>query len=383
MAKDKSFHHRASLKQTNKPFKSRHATKSDLRDKSKGKTQRTSVKGKVLRKQSRLDRKNALKIEQRKKREDYANIKRLFTGRSKVPKTVSFVPLCKNVDVSQIISSFFTCSGLEAPSLNKSNSIHSIDIANFKQEFRLVELSRNFQEILEAAKVSDYLVLVMSALEDVDEFGNSILTAIQSQGSPSVIAAVQHSNSTPAIIKNLSSVKKSLLSFINFYFPSVSQVLSCDTDSDNSTIIRNIANTIPESIVWRDTRPYIVAENLEFLSYDSNETGLSKGDLEITGIVRGTNLDPNRLIYIPGHGNYQIKLISSSNNIPSSDRASKMQKSDETSMDISTENLDDAIISVPDPEKVDSLISSNIPDTTNDEQTWPEEEEMETWKGNN
>ncbi|KAJ2581296.1 hypothetical protein IWW49_006017, partial [Coemansia sp. RSA 1797] len=62
MAKEqqKAFHHRATLKQKNKPFKRRFATKNSLRDKSKGRTQRASVKGKVLRKHSRADRRNAV-----------------------------------------------------------------------------------------------------------------------------------------------------------------------------------------------------------------------------------------------------------------------------------------------------------------------------------
>ncbi|KAJ2821199.1 ribosome biogenesis protein tsr1, partial [Coemansia furcata] len=69
MGAEQKFHHRASLKQTNKPFKRRFATKNSMRDKAKGRTQRVSLKGKVLRKHSRADRRNAVRTEQRKKRD--------------------------------------------------------------------------------------------------------------------------------------------------------------------------------------------------------------------------------------------------------------------------------------------------------------------------
>jgi pre-rRNA-processing protein TSR1 len=109
MVADKSsFHHRPSLKQANKPFKSRYASKGHLRDLSKGRlmlirpetiiltnlvsiigrVQRQTIKGATMRKQSRIDRRNAARIDQKKKRETIVSMARLFTGRNGVPKIV-------------------------------------------------------------------------------------------------------------------------------------------------------------------------------------------------------------------------------------------------------------------------------------------------------
>jgi pre-rRNA-processing protein TSR1 len=43
MVKEKPFHHRATLKQVNKPFKSRFSTKGALKDKAKGNSLLTEI----------------------------------------------------------------------------------------------------------------------------------------------------------------------------------------------------------------------------------------------------------------------------------------------------------------------------------------------------
>ncbi len=114
MPTEKPFHHRAgSLKQSNKSFKSKHATKGAIKDKVKGKKNsvfrkhlvsrriiyQTLSLGKVNRKPikhssantrsiSRADRRNAAKLEQQKKREEVLKTNRFFEGRHGTPKIV-------------------------------------------------------------------------------------------------------------------------------------------------------------------------------------------------------------------------------------------------------------------------------------------------------
>ncbi|PVV00007.1 hypothetical protein BB559_000191 [Furculomyces boomerangus] len=381
MGGDAPFHHRATLKQKNKSFKSKHATKSTLRDKSKGKIQRVPIKGKVMRTINKIDRKNSAKVEQRKKREEQAMVKRLFSGRFKVPKLVAVVPLCSNINTSELVSNVFKSANKEYIG---DSVINTIEIENFKQSFKIVELERNYMDILDAAKVADYLVLAMSAVEEVDEFGKNILTAIQAQGTPTVVAIVQHTEKIEST-KEVTGIKKSLLSFVNYFFPSVSQVYTSSTPSEAAHIVRNIANTLPEPVSWRNKRPYITAESVNFVeTTDQNEMSLENdleggnkkdiGDLEIIGYVRGANLSANRLIHIPNHGNFQIKSIY---NCP---QVSGKAKHGEMDIESGFGQADGELISVPDPENQDDLISSNIPDTMNNEQTWPEENDDEYWK---
>ncbi len=87
MTSSKPFHHRSTLKQTNRPFKSKHSTKNALRTAEKGKIERVGVKSKktLLNKQ---DRKRAAKLDQQKKRDQINKINRLFQGKSGAPRLI-------------------------------------------------------------------------------------------------------------------------------------------------------------------------------------------------------------------------------------------------------------------------------------------------------
>ena len=57
----------------------------------------------------------------------------------------------------------------------------------FKQKIQFILLERNFVDILDACKIADYILFVVSAEIEVDQFGELCLRAIQSQGSPTII----------------------------------------------------------------------------------------------------------------------------------------------------------------------------------------------------
>ena len=68
-------------------------------------------------------------------------------------------------------------------------SLFSID--RFKQKLLLIPSSRRLIDILEAVRVSDFIVLLMSASVEVDQQGTLALTAIKAQGVPVLMGAVQ------------------------------------------------------------------------------------------------------------------------------------------------------------------------------------------------
>ena len=55
----------------------------------------------------------------------------------------------------------------------------------------------------------------------------------------------------------------------------------------------------PEDVKWRESRAYILAENVEW----------SDGTLAVTGVVRGSSLSANRLVHLPNFGDYQISKV--------------------------------------------------------------------------
>ncbi|KAJ2450358.1 ribosome biogenesis protein tsr1 [Coemansia sp. RSA 2336] len=357
MAKEEAFHHRSTLKQKHKPFKRRFATKNSLRDKSKGRTQRASIKGKVQRKHTRADRRNAVRTEQRNKREQILMSTRIFSGRYRAPKIVAVIPLCSNTNTQSLVKSLF--DSVEEP----FEGSPLLKVSRFKQTLQLVQVKRNLLDILDVAKVADYMVMGMSADVEVDEFGEHCLSAIQNQGHAAVFPVVHGLDQVAA--KRRNDVRKSLQSFIGHFFPDAEKVISSDSTTELLALLRMLTSQVPKSIRWRDTRPYMLADNVEFSPSSENP---QVGHLALTGYLRGANLSANRLIHIPSYGDFQIEQI---DNVPVPMERAKGNE-------IEQDN-DPVVLDRPTAEQ-DSLVASNEPNQLNNEQTWPEDEEMDGWK---
>ncbi|KAJ2731757.1 ribosome biogenesis protein tsr1 [Coemansia sp. BCRC 34962] len=363
MGAEQKFHHRASLKQTNKPFKRRFATKNSMRDKAKGRTQRVSLKGKVQRKHSRADRRNAVRTEQRKKRDHIVMSTRIFSGRHRAPKIVAVIPLCADIRASDIVRNLFACVDEPYPEEKAPKTARLLNVSRFKQTIQFVELERNVLDILDAAKVADYVIMGISAEIEVDAFGEHCLSALQNQGHPGVFPIVQGMETV--VPKRQNDVKKSLQSFMSHFFPDADKVYSTETPTEALAILRMITAQVPKGVKWREIRPYMLADSVEF---EPSAEDSQVGRLALTGYLRGAGLSANRLIHIPNFGDYQIEQIYHVPVAVETTKGDSIEEDDEP-----------AVLDKPDPELQDSLVEANEPNTLANEQTWPEDEEMNGW----
>ncbi|KAI8340516.1 hypothetical protein BC941DRAFT_370793 [Chlamydoabsidia padenii] len=344
-------HRAGSMHQSNKPFKSRHATKGTLKEISKGKVNRSSVKqGGGLKALSKQDRRHAAKVLQQKKREDITRIHRLFEGRQGAPKIVPVLPLCPDSDVDAAIAGLYTSLGQQPPTEKGVPSV--LHAERFKQKLQLVPLRRNFYDVLDAFKVADYAIILLSADVEVDSFGINCLLGILNQGLVNVLPVVQNMSNIPN--KSQVSVKKSLVSFTQQFFPEQEHLYSLDSDSDSLNVIRYLTSQRPKPLVWRDLRPYMLADDVEYQP-DNEETGL----LKVTGYARGNPFNANRLVHLQNYGDFQIQQITSAD----------IKHQGDMQEDIS-------VLDTPTPEEQDDLVAENEPDFMDNEQTWPTEEEL-------
>ncbi|KAJ3330847.1 hypothetical protein HDU76_004693 [Blyttiomyces sp. JEL0837] len=347
-----SHHHRSSLKQSNKSFKSKHATKGQLKAVNKGRVERAPVKSVKHRTSSKADRRNAAKLAQQKKREEAVSNARLFSGTNAPPKIVSVIPLCPDVDPQDFINDLYDAMDLPRESV-KLGSV-TLPVERFRQKLKLIPCSRRLMDILDAVRVSDFVVLLMSAAVEVDEEGTQALTAIKAQGVPTIFGAVQHLEKDAP--KMQVAVRKSLLSYLEAHFPGFeAKVYSTSQQQEALTFLRTITTMRPKPLVWRDKHSYLLADDVEFVP---NPEDASVGSLKVGGFVRGTCLSANRLVHLQGFGNFQIKMITSYPVIRDG------------------ETIEPSILHVPDAEQQETLISENIPDPMEGEQTWPTEEEI-------
>ncbi|KAI9205299.1 uncharacterized protein BJ171DRAFT_441509 [Polychytrium aggregatum] len=349
---DGGFHHRSSQKQQNKSFKSKHATKGQIKSQNKGKVERTAAHSVKNKTRTRLDRKNQARLIQKNKRDDVLSSNRLFIGSNSTPKILAVVPLCPDTDSDYFAKSLFESMEVEMP--DTPGPLNLI-LERFKQKLQIIRLKRNLLDILDAVKVADYVVFLMSAEVEVDAFGDLCLATIKGMAVPQPVHIVQHIPKVPA--KKQEGIRKSLISYMSHHFPGEPKIFTTDTPTEAVNVIRYITSQRPKGIAWRDRQAYMLCDSVDFESGDDDETGT----LKITGYVRGSNFSANRLVHLQNFGDFQITKIT----------AATAPGQRDVNMDAESTVLDS-----PDPINQESLVSENDVDPMEGEQTWPTEEEL-------
>lgn len=169
----------------------------------------------------------------------------------------------------------------------------------FKTSLQFVPLGHgDVYSTLDACRVADYVVFVLSSTVEVDKCGDTLLRALQAQGLPDVVTTLHPDASLDQ--KSKAGVLKSLLSFIQYFVPSQTRVYDIHSSSDRLSALRSLCEGKPSDVRWRENRTYLLGDEVQW----------SEGVLRVTGYVRGSSLSPDRLVHIPGHGDYQIQYVS-------------------------------------------------------------------------
>lgn len=99
--------------------------------------------------------------------------------------------------------------------------------------------------------------------------------------------------------------------------------MSLEKPGDELNLLRKISNQKQKGITYRDRRPHLYAENVEYLKKEESiqlvrfivnifaKTNIlgNVGTLKVTGYLRGIALSVNNLVYVPGLGTYQMSQI--------------------------------------------------------------------------
>ncbi|KAJ7162048.1 ribosome biogenesis protein tsr1 [Mycena filopes] len=343
-------HHRPTLKQQNKSFKSKHATKSSIKEAAKGRVPRQSPKANIGTKiaaQTRLNRRNNAKQAQTLKRNALVSATRLFNGVDGAPRIVAVIPLTEDVSTRSAVSSLAEALDVATDDCPE-HGLWKMKADRFKTSLQFLSVPyKRMYEALDACKVADYVVFVLSSTVEVDTWGDTLLRTLQSQGLPEVITVLAPTSDLDA--KSRPAVLKSLLSFITYFEPSQTRVFDLHTAADRLNAVRALAEGKPADVRWREGRAWVLGESVEW----------EDGVLKVTGVVRGAPLSANRLVHLPNYGDFQVSKIMSA-------PLAKPGK-----MEVEPAVLCEA------GDYADSLVSSNDPDDMANEQTWPTEEEMQ------
>lgn len=157
-------------------------------------------------------------------------------------------------------------------------------------------------DAMDACRLADFVVFVLSATDEVDALGDSMLRTIESQGVSNVVTLAQGLDKIePA--KRRPQVLSSLKSFITHFFNAQERVHSLDSRQDASNVVRSLCTTTPKGIRWREDRSWMLIDHLQWPETPQDA-------LVLTGVVRGRGLNPDRLVQVGDWGDFQIDHIS-------------------------------------------------------------------------
>ena len=255
---------------------------------------------------SKFDRRNRAKQMRLNKDSEHAKATNVFAGRDSAPRIVAVIPLCSDVSSAAAVRSLNLGLDIEEEVPEAGWTRTTVD--RFKQKVQYLVVKRDLLATLDACRVADFVVFILSAEEEVDEEGELILKSIESQGLTNHFTIVQALDKVePA--KRRPQVVGSLKSYISHWLPTTERVYSLDNRQEASNLVRSICTITTKGVRWRDQRSYMFIEDIAWPGGKAavNEDGT--GEVILTGVVRGLGLKADRLVQVGDWGDFQIDQI--------------------------------------------------------------------------
>lgn len=247
---------------------------------------------------NKFDRRNQAKQARITKHKEYLRSTSIFSGRDGAPRIVALLPLCADTDARSVIEALNSSVDVEG---SVSNSPSIISVERFKQRIQYILPSRQLDACLDAARMADFVVVMLSADVEVDDLGELILRGVESQGMSSLFTLV-HGLQKLESVKQKQSILGSLKSFITHFHPEQDKLYSLENRQECANLMRSLCSTTPKGIKWRDERSWMLAEEMTVTQDGSDRT-------IVTGVIRGKGLQVDRLLQVGDMGAFQIEQI--------------------------------------------------------------------------
>jgi len=351
--------HRSGLwKQSNKEHKSgRHKSKGAVDRINRGRICGKVVSKKGIKVLSRVNRKNQMVMVRNQAMAEAQEKKKRQGGDGFPPYMVAVIPLAEsqqkyiNTSIDMLTNAVDDSKVCPVSSLLK----HVI-VPRFKQRFSFVTPRfDSLYEILDATKVCDSVIFLLCPHTGMSERGDLILSSVMAQSLPTDPVVVLGSPDEVHPGK-INEVKKLMIKALERKFP-VDKIHTISSTPEALNMIRFIGTQKKRSSVMRERRANLIAESVKYIQGED----MSSGQLELTGFVRGAKLSVNRLVHVPGLGDFQL------------DRIEKLQDPCPINR---RHDMEEVRILVPNEDQED-LEVENAPDGMDGEQTWPTEEELQ------
>eukprot|EP00727_Mastigamoeba_balamuthi_P013329 m51a1_g8619 hypothetical protein (765) ;mRNA; r:69220-71597 len=343
-------HVSGALKQHNKKFKARYATKGAVRKAQKGRVGSGSAPAAAQQPLGSANARAGLaagvadRDERRNRRRVAAATAReaLIAGArmpaSAAPRWVAFVALGATADAQRVAG--LVCENLGAG----GNRTWPVRVRTALAP--RVDLVLGCGVALEWCRAADHVVMVASAADvaGVGEEAELKLSLLKAQGVPSVSFAV-HGMCDIAHPKRRREAMAGVKGEFEKHFPEVPKVFAVDTAAEAGALVRSLAGQLaPRVPAWREALAYALV--------DSVDKGEAEGEVRLTGWVKGgATMSARHLVHVADVGAFQVSAIARADG-------------------------DKGVVDSSAPEERESLQAENVPEEIEEEQTWPTAEEL-------
>lgn len=229
---------------------------------------------------------------------------RIFQGKDGVPKHVAVVPLSLKVDVRGAINQLN--HNVDVRDQVLYNGTTRVKVDRFRRNLLYMPAKFELITALDVCQLADWVVFVLSLEQQIGEEEDQFIRALEGQGITNVLCVVQGVDDAVTATKRLKVVTQ-LKSEMSHYFPTLDkQLFVLDNQADCANVVRSLCTASVRGIRWRDDRSWMLIENLEWKEPQTNQGFAS---VAVTGTVRGKSLNPDRLVHLPGWGDFRIGQI--------------------------------------------------------------------------
>jgi pre-rRNA-processing protein TSR1 len=269
---------------------------------------------------SKFDRRNQARQKQQAKHKEHLRETNVFAGRDGAPRIVAVIPLCEDGDAAAAVRLLSGSLDIEAE-IPEAGVVRT-DVDRFKQKIQYIVLKRDLMSCLDAGRVADFVIFVLSPEQEVDPLGELIVRSVESQGLSTLLTVVQGLEKVEPP-KRRPQVLSSLKSYITHFHPDQEKVHNLDSRQECANLMRSLCTITPKGVRWREERSWMLVDEVQ---WPENE-----GNVVLTGVVRGKGLKADRLVQVGDWGDFQIEKITAA------PLATKKRKMDEMAVDESGE----------------------------------------------
>jgi pre-rRNA-processing protein TSR1 len=283
---------------------------------------------------SKFDRRNQARQKQQTKHREHLRETNIFAGKDGAPRIVAVIPLCEDGDAAAAVRQLNASLDIETEV--PGEGVVRTDIDRFKQKVQYITVKRDLIPCLDAGRVADFVIFILSPEQEVDALGELILRSVESQGLSTLLTIVQGLEKVePA--KRRPQVLSSLKSYVTHFHPDQEKVHNLDNRQECANLMRSLCTLTPKGVRWREERSWMLVDEVTPPTNEGEFTVL-------TGVIRGKGLKADRLVQISDWGDFQIEKITAAPLASKKRRADEMAVDDaqgETVLEIPTLEQDD------------------------------------------